>query len=168
MPSDFGSTPVSAKRLPIAAPHCSLRDVIHLAVSVGCPCGIGPEISVRAAHQLLERDPLVTVTLCGDSDAIFSSAALHDLSLTRDRLNIHAISNLSNIAHFVGNPQLEHGESQLAALDAALKLVLDKAAQALVTGPVSKHAISQTGVHFTGHTEYIAERTDTAMPVTML
>lgn len=139
--------------------------MIHLAVSVGCPCGIGPEISVRAAYALLDAHRDVSITLCGDGQALRDSAALHSLSLTRERLSVVPSSTLENIREFAGNPQPEHGSSQLAAIDAALAMVLDKRAHAMVTGPVSKHAISSAGIAFTGHTEYIAERTDTPTPV---
>jgi 4-hydroxythreonine-4-phosphate dehydrogenase len=60
-----------------------------------------------------------------------------------------------------GRPTREAGRAQLAWIDQAADLVLSGAARALVTGPVSKHAIASAGgaaKSFRGHTEYLAER----------
>jgi 4-hydroxythreonine-4-phosphate dehydrogenase len=60
-----------------------------------------------------------------------------------------------------GEPTREAGRAQLAWIDQAMDLVTGGSADALVTGPVSKHAISSAGGRgrgFLGHTEYLAER----------
>jgi 4-hydroxythreonine-4-phosphate dehydrogenase len=60
-----------------------------------------------------------------------------------------------------GQPTREAGRAQLAWIDQAMDLVTSGAADAMVTGPVSKHAISSAGGRgrgFLGHTEYLAER----------
>jgi 4-hydroxythreonine-4-phosphate dehydrogenase len=60
-----------------------------------------------------------------------------------------------------GKPTREAGRAQLAWIDQAIDLVTGGTADAMVTGPVSKHAISSAGGRgrgFLGHTEYLAER----------
>jgi 4-hydroxythreonine-4-phosphate dehydrogenase len=55
----------------------------------------------------------------------------------------------------------EYGKSSLEYIDVALKILRDAKAQALVTSPVSKEAISLSGLRdFQGHTEYLASRTN--------
>jgi 4-hydroxythreonine-4-phosphate dehydrogenase len=60
-----------------------------------------------------------------------------------------------------GRPTHEAGAAQLAWIDQATDLVSAGWADALVTGPVSKHAIAESGARgrkFRGHTEYLAEK----------
>jgi 4-hydroxythreonine-4-phosphate dehydrogenase len=61
-----------------------------------------------------------------------------------------------------GSPTREAGSAQLAWIDQATELVRGGAAAALVTGPVSKHAIATSGARgarrFRGHTEHLAAR----------
>jgi 4-hydroxythreonine-4-phosphate dehydrogenase len=56
----------------------------------------------------------------------------------------------------------------LALLDAALDGCVDGRFAAMVTAPVHKGVINDAGVPFSGHTEYLAERTATPLPVMML
>lgn len=41
-------------------------------------------------------------------------------------------------------------------LDTAVRLILEKKADAIVTGPINKEAINKAGIRFQGHTEYLA------------
>jgi 4-hydroxythreonine-4-phosphate dehydrogenase len=58
-----------------------------------------------------------------------------------------------------------NGGSALRYIDHALRLVLDGAIDALVTGPVSKEAIDRSGTPFVGHTEYLAAAAHVRHPV---
>src|SRR5262249_29105121 len=67
-----------------------------------------------------------------------------------------------------GRPTPAAGRAQLAWIDEATDLVTEGAAAALVTGPVSKHAIAASGGRarrFRGHTEYLAERLGAREPI---
>jgi 4-hydroxythreonine-4-phosphate dehydrogenase len=57
------------------------------------------------------------------------------------------------------------GREALAAIDQALDLALAKKVDGIVTAPVSKERIAQTGVPFIGHTEYLAARAGVKLPV---
>lgn len=127
--------------------------VVRLAVSVGCPCGVGPEVSVRAARRFLREDPGARITLVGDPGAIGAIAGDAPPGLL-----VRAASDLPPDARVPGRPGAEAGRAQLAAIDLATDLVLSGDADALVTGPVSKSAISLGGVAFQGHTEHLAAR----------
>jgi 4-hydroxythreonine-4-phosphate dehydrogenase len=56
----------------------------------------------------------------------------------------------------------------LAMLDRAIDGAVSGEFDAIVTAPVNKSVINDAGIPFTGHTEYLAERTHTALPVMML
>jgi|LNFM01.1.fsa_nt_gb 4-hydroxythreonine-4-phosphate dehydrogenase len=136
-----------------------------LAVSVGCPSGIGPEVSVVAIEALASARTADRFILVGDNAAIEAAAAVRRVDLRKFRnVTIDATSDLPEVQRRPGKPNIEAGRSQLASIDRALSLVLNHTADALVTGPVAKSIIAaaqQGGTPFTGHTEYLAEKTST-------
>jgi 4-hydroxythreonine-4-phosphate dehydrogenase len=66
--------------------------------------------------------------------------------------------------------QLERANAPavLALIDRAVEGCLTGEFSAMVTAPVHKGLINEAGIHFTGHTEYIAELTRSALPVMLL
>ncbi|MCC2973449.1 4-hydroxythreonine-4-phosphate dehydrogenase PdxA [Massilia sp. IC2-476] len=152
-----------------------------LAVTVGEPAGIGPEISIRAAWALRESANCVLV---GDAAFLALTASLIDPSIRLSALSIQALRN-GGLPHF-GKDRLAVIDVPLAAhvvpgtLDAANgRAVLDtldlaiEGAQAgwfdgIVTAPLQKSTINDAGVAFSGHTEYLAEKTNTPKVVMML
>ena len=154
----------------------------RLAVSIGCPSGVGPEVAVAAAAQSPAR-----VLLVGDLGALRSAARVRDVDPKRlQRVDdpAAAFERGPREAIFVyeptralaandrapGRPTRAGGAAQLAWIDAATDLVASGVADALVTGPVSKDAIARSGKRgardFRGHTEHLAERLN-APEVTM-
>ena len=149
-----------------------------IAISVGCPCGVGPEVAVEAAARV--RD--ACVVLVGDGGVIARAAAIVGVATRRivavDERSTRklarggasamgrweASASLSVGARF-GRPTREAGAAQLAWIDQAMDAVTSGAADALVTGPVSKSAIASSGSaarRFRGHTEHLAERAGAA------
>lgn len=141
-----------------------------LAVSIGCPSGIGPEVSVEAASTAAER-----VLLVGDEKTIERAARLRGvdtfvrvtdartaLRIPRGAIGVWTPSTQLRRAARPGRPDAEAGAAQLAWIDEATDLVRAGIASALVTGPVSKHAIATSGAkgsrRFLGHTEHLAAR----------
>ena len=130
---------------------------VRLAVSLGCPCGVGPEVA--AAEGLAGAE----VVFYGDRGALEDAVRVRGVDLGDIRRV--AVSDLAPEARRPGAPGVAAGVAQLAAIDAALAAVLSGEADAMVTGPVSKLAITRAGVDFLGHTEYLAARTGTARVV---
>lgn len=67
-----------------------------------------------------------------------------------------------------GRPDPANAAAVLACLDAATDACLSGRAAALVTGPVQKSTIADSGVPFSGHTEYLAQRCGVPQVVMML
>lgn len=140
-----------------------------LVVSTGCPCGIGPEVSVAAAAEL---DGASTVLL-GDEATLRAAAELRGVSQkrlvrwdgrVRDGAKIYFApvgEPLSAKARSPGKPNPESGRAQLEYIEAGFTLVKSSPRAALVTGPVSKAAIAHSGLgrarRFLGHTEWLQE-----------
>ena len=136
-----------------------------LIVSVGCPCGIGPEVAVRAAAEV------PGCILVGDYQMLLEAAEL--VSVPRARLvafdgqasdpraiYVHTVgSKLLKRDRKPGKPSAASGAAQLAYINEAYRLAKAQPERALVTGPVSKAAIAHSGVkgslHFLGHTEWL-------------
>ena len=142
-----------------------------LAVSIGCPAGIGPEIALTAA-----RERPADLLLVGDvgllrtrSDIVPGlrvravGSAGEARTVGSDEVAVLQVGPaLSANAVRPGVATREGGAAQLAWINAACDLVSRRECDALVTGPVSKHAIASSGApesrSFLGHTEHLGAR----------
>ncbi len=127
-----------------------------IVISVGCPCGIGPEVALRALATTS-----YPVRLVGDPQQLFELALALGLPLDPGRI-ISAGDTLAPEDRRPGEPSARAGQAQLAYLDRALALVTSGQARALVTGPINKEAVATSGAPgaqgFRGHTEYLQAR----------
>ena len=152
-----------------------------LAVTVGEPAGIGPEISIRAAWALRERARCVLV---GDAAFLALTASLIDPAIRLSAISTLALRH-SGLPHFgpdtipvvdvpldafvePGKLDANNGRAVLATLDLAIEGVGAGWFDAIVTAPLQKSTINDAGVAFSGHTEYLAEKTGTPRVVMML
>ncbi len=146
-----------------------------IAITCGEPAGIGPEIALRAAWQLRAEAECV---LLGAFTLLSSLAAAVDPSIRLveadgmmsvnpgDRL---AVVDCPLAAPVIpGMPDARNGRAVLNMLDAAVEGALQGKFDAIVTAPLQKSVINDAGVAFTGHTEYLAEKTATEQVVMML
>jgi len=152
-----------------------------LAITVGEPAGIGPEIAIRAAWALRESANCVLV---GDAAFLALTASLIDPAIRLSALSIQALRNgglphfgpgrlavidVPLAAHVVpGILDAENGRAVLATLDLAIEGSLAGWFEGIVTAPLQKSTINDAGVAFSGHTEYLAEKTGTPRVVMML
>jgi 4-hydroxythreonine-4-phosphate dehydrogenase len=141
---------------------------LTLAISSGCPCGIGPEVTAAALARLSPALPAVRFDVFGDEGALADAAALRGLRWgDLPRVRLVSATRLSAADREPGPPSLAAGAAQLDALDAALDAVLAGEAHALVTGPIDKAAVTRSGTAFLGHTEHLAARCGVARVVMM-
>ena len=152
-----------------------------LAVTSGEPAGIGPEISLRAAWELRTE---LNAVLIGDAAFLAMTAADIDPAINLVALSLQALRNngLPNFppdrlividcpleAHVVpGQLDPKNGRSVLQTLDIAIEGTQQHWFDAIVTAPLQKSTINDAGIAFTGHTEYLAEKTHTPQVVMML
>ena len=152
-----------------------------LALTTGEPAGIGPEISIRAAWALRRE---VNCVLLGDAAFLALTASLIDPAIQVAALSLMALRNnglpdfgpgriaIVDVplgAHVVpGTLDAANGRAVLATLDVAIEGTRAGWFDAIVTAPLQKSTINDAGVAFSGHTEYLAEKTGTAQVVMML
>jgi 4-hydroxythreonine-4-phosphate dehydrogenase len=147
---------------------------MRVAVSVGCPCGVGPEVSVVAAT----RPKAPPVLLVGDEGVLREAAEGRRIAqrrlvrvvapgdawhVAKGRVAVwQPTADLATRDRRPGAPSVKSGAAQLAWVDAACDLVSGGAADALTTGPVSKAAIVRShapgSAGFFGHTEHLQRR----------
>jgi 4-hydroxythreonine-4-phosphate dehydrogenase len=135
---------------------------VPIAITSGEPAGIGPEIAVAAAVA----SNLSTVLL-GDEDLLCAAAKVAGLGWPLPaRVAIQPIG--TEAAAVAGRLDARNARYVLRTLDAAIDGCLRGRFRAMVTAPVHKGVINDGGVPFTGHTEYLAERTNTPHVVMLL
>ena len=146
----------------------------RLALSIGCPSGIGPEVSVLAAA---EAGSLARILLVGAHDVIVRAATVTGVDAAR-LVRVEEPAAAWGLAPGIigtwtpggaarspavpGKPRPADGAAQLAWVDAACDLASSGVASAMVTGPVSKDVIASSGAprskQFLGHTEHLQRR----------
>lgn len=149
----------------------------RLVITPGEPAGIGPDLLLQwaADGQALNA----AVIAVADPDMLAARARQLGLSVDLvidDTLTFAPIADgaLRVLPVPLARPAqpgiLDPANSAavLTALDTALRACLDGRADALVTGPMQKSVINDAGIAFSGHTEYLAERSGGDLPVMLL
>lgn len=135
-------------------------DLPVIAVTSGEPAGVGPELCLALA----QREFPARLVVLGDRELLAARAS--QLGVSLDSLTIrHVPLKKSTLA---GRLDPENAPYVLALLDAALAGCQSGEFAAMVTAPVHKGVINDAGIAFTGHTEYLAEKTGTPRVVMML
>jgi 4-hydroxythreonine-4-phosphate dehydrogenase len=131
---------------------------LRLAITLGDPAGIGPEVTEAAIAAVLKENPDLRFVLLGPAGIAENMAA---------RLG-HTVEAQSQEEFFgaVGRASAESGRAALAALMAGITLAQRREVGALVTAPISKAALALAGSADLGHTT-ILERELSAGPVSM-
>ena len=153
-----------------------------IAVTSGEPAGIGPELCLRLAGYAGDAQPVIL----GDRNLLEARAAQIGLSVKfRDFRPENPVERapkeaplgcgILDVVHIplavasqAGRLDAANGPYVLALLDRALAGCQSGEFAAMATAPVHKGVINDAGVHFTGHTEYLADKTGTPLVVMML
>ena len=138
-----------------------------LALTMGDPAGIGPEITRAAWAALRHGAPFVLLAdpaLYPEAQIVSSAAAAVDVFA--DALPILPVP--LGAAVKAGHPDPANAASVIASIERATRLTQAGETSAIVTNPISKATLYGAGFAYPGHTEYLAALTDTALPVMML
>ena len=138
-----------------------------LAVSLGDPAGVGPELLAEAwvRRELEGLPPFFAVFGAG---VIAAAAEARGLSVPVERITDPEQANAvfpralpvwgdEDGAYTPGLPSPEGARLALASLTAAAQLAVDGEAGGIVTGPVSKARLAEVGFAHPGQTEFVAE-----------
>lgn len=147
----------------------------RIALTSGEPAGIGPELCLQLAH---EEWPCALVCV-GDRELLAERARALSLPVALEeyvpgrhlphRRDVLVVRHVPLAAPSTpGRLDARNARYVLDVLDVAIDGTLSGEFSAIVTAPVQKSIVNEGGVAFTGHTEYLAERTGVSRPVMML
>jgi 4-hydroxythreonine-4-phosphate dehydrogenase len=145
-----------------------MSKLARIAISIGDPAGIGAEIALKALQDQ-SVSSLARWLLIGDSAALNAAGRVSGIdpgSLPCTLAGTGALAADHHIAF--GQLRAEYGAAAIAYVRRAVELCMSGEADAMVTAPLNKEAVSLSGQDFCGHTEYIAELTGTPEPRMLL
>ena len=149
----------------------------RIVITAGEPAGIGLDICAMLAHQALDAD----ISIVADQHALSERA--HQLKIplniqtnhTHQAVQKNARNGTLKVHHqpcvapvVAGQLNPKNSAYVLNTLKIALTGCQQGTFDAMVTAPVHKGIINQAGIAFTGHTEFLAEQTNTPQVVMML
>ncbi|MBD9447573.1 4-hydroxythreonine-4-phosphate dehydrogenase PdxA [Rhizobium sp. RHZ01] len=138
-----------------------------LALSQGDPAGVGPDVTLLAwmRRRELGLPPFVFI---GDPDVLASRAKLLGLTIAlretdctnandvfADALPVLPIA--AGIDVVAGEPHVATAKSTIAAIERAVSLTMSGEALGVVTNPIAKSVLYESGFPFPGHTEFLAD-----------
>jgi 4-hydroxythreonine-4-phosphate dehydrogenase len=142
-----------------------------IAVTMGDPAGIGPEIILKtladpaikkAARLLVLGDWGVLQRACrrGRNPALLCWQPGQQLLALLDDPRAHVVCSLSKLSASEsrpGRPSKAGGHGAFRYIRVAAKLALSNVVDAIATAPISKSILIDAGYHYPGHTELLAE-----------
>ncbi len=146
-----------------------------LILTAGEPAGIGPDLCL----QLADHSWPARLAVAGNMDLLRQRAQLLGIKVTLKECDLDSVAEHEpgtiQVAHcplespvIAGKLNTANAAHVLQLLDMASDACTSRKADAIVTAPLQKSVINDAGIPFTGHTEYLAERTGTATPVMLL
>lgn len=143
---------------------------LPIAITMGDPCGIGPEI---IAKLYADPAPLHPILVLGDEGLIQRAIQLLALPLTvrvigspenfqvtPNVIDVISISRLPEDLPF-GQLDARAGKAAFDYIRAGIDLALQKRIKAIVTAPINKEALRLADIHYPGHTEILADFSET-------
>ena len=131
--------------------------MVKIAVSMGDPAGVGPELLAKALAEKKFAGKCEFV-LYGERSVLEEALRRYSPEVDIDGVKIVESSNLIDFAEMkTGEADGVCGRAAFEAIHMAARSVIDGENDAIVTAPVNKYSVNLAGVDFSGHTEMIAE-----------
>ena len=152
-----------------------------IAITMGDPCGIGPEIIVKALQSpevaricaplvIGDRSALErALSVCGSPLLIREVSAVEEArAVPAGSIPLLTISQLGEADMVYGKPSAAAGDAVYRYICHAARLCQDGRVSAMATAPINKEAMHRGGHDYPGHTELLAELCGTDNFVMML
>ena len=145
-----------------------------VAITMGDPSGVGPEVALKALEAANVRASCHPIIL-GDWNLLqrtLRHTGARSYRLLRwqpgeplpaqaNQIPVYSLSRLSPSQAVPGHPSVACGKAAYCYIRSAAELVLSHAADAMATAPISKRVLQDAGYRYPGHTELLAELTGT-------
>ncbi|MDQ7018188.1 MAG: 4-hydroxythreonine-4-phosphate dehydrogenase PdxA [Robiginitomaculum sp.] len=142
------------------------NNTLPIALSMGDPAGIGPEITARAWAKLHQER--ISFFLIGDLELaqqqatrlglpapIAISDPLQAIQIMPSAMPVLPLSLAAPV--MAGSPDTANAPMVIASIEKAAHLVMNGQASALVTNPIAKSVLYEAGFAHPGHTEFLGE-----------
>ncbi len=138
-----------------------------LALTLGDPAGVGPEIVVKAWNQLRREGPAFLVV--GDAQSVASASGASMRTVRRVNTPKEAVAVFGEALPVLdiplrspviaGQPSPTAAPAVIRWIETAVGLALSGAVSGVVTAPIAKAPLYAAGFGFPGHTEFLGELT---------
>ncbi|MEL7834721.1 4-hydroxythreonine-4-phosphate dehydrogenase PdxA [Fodinibius sp. Rm-B-1B1-1] len=149
----------------------------RIAISIGDINGIGPEVVIKSL-QSINLDGITPIILSSTevldfwSDNLSTAFDYHYAKsitdITNQKINLLESYSDRKLNITPGSFTKQSGKCAMLAVEKGIELCKENQADALVTAPISKEAVNLAGYHIPGHTEFLAEKTNTTDFMMML
>jgi 4-phospho-D-threonate 3-dehydrogenase / 4-phospho-D-erythronate 3-dehydrogenase len=141
----------------------------RIALTMGDPAGVGPELCLRALAEPSLRGRCIPVII-GDAGVLEACGQKLGLPVPEKRVTVADVATLQEPAvasvgvismndFTPGQINAATGHAAFTYVNQAIDLALSGAVNAISTAPLNKEAMHRAGHHFPGHTEILATRT---------
>ncbi len=144
-----------------------------IAITMGDPAGVGPEIAIKAIQDS-RIYKICRPVIIGDAGVIrntLTSAStimdVHQISEISEALSVpntidvYDLNNVNPDDLQIGKISASSGKAAFEAVHKVIELAVENKVHATVTGPINKESINLAGYRFSGHTEIYAHYTNT-------
>ena len=135
-------------------PEPTIENRPTIALTTGDPAGIGPEIVLQAVADP-QLAPLARWIVVGDAAVLEMAQWITGVRLQAELRDARALAGIEEFSF--GRLDARCGVAAVEYVRIATEMCLRGEAEAMVTAPVNKEAVTLSGRPFSGHTEYIAE-----------
>ncbi len=141
--------------------HTPLNPHSALILSMGDPCGIGPEITQKA-WQALKSDPDIYFCVIAPP-ALYTEVPVKPISDPQEAKSVFAtalpVLAIDGEPVIKAQPSPAHARAVTASIEKAVGYIMTGQARGLVTNPIAKEVLYEAGFKFPGHTEFLGELT---------
>ena len=150
-----------------------------IAVPMGDPAGIGPEITVKsflnsevleAANSIVVGDKKIidkALEITGTDLQVNVIKEVEEADFSGNAINLIDLNNIDTDTFKFGEVQKQCGKAAFEYIEHAIKLAMDGKVDAMATTPINKESLKAAEVPFIGHTEMLEELTNSHDPLTM-
>jgi len=149
------------------------------AITIGDPCGIGPEITLKALKNHPDLFTLCNMMMCGSLEFLRKTASMINLDIDIKKIDEEDITQLSQpgfycldinpiaFDHDYGKISAGGGQLSFAYIERAIELATQKKVNGIVTGPINKESLKAGSVPFLDHTEMLTKLTNSQRTMTL-
>ncbi len=159
----------------------SKKKPVRLAITMGEPAGVGPEVALKAAVTFLKKRERIYFVIVG---------SFEHLRRLRDELGLYvelkkvipgslvdweypgiqviALDGLFKQDVSPGSPSKENVPGVIGCIEKAVRMAKVSQVDGIVTAPIDKHVLIEGGFAFKGHTEFLGHLCGGGHPVMMM